>query len=288
MWSYDRRASDLDRAEAGAVASRAMTTKTTPTEQENARTLEPVSRLIVALDVPGEAAAMRLVERLAGSVGLFKIGLELFTRVGPGIVERVRTAAGPGTGIFLDLKFHDIPNTVERAVRAAADLGVEMLTVHTSGGSEMLNAAVRGARSGDRVGPTVLGVTVLTSSTDATLREIGVGATSAADVPAQVVRLARLGVAAGLGGLVASPLEVGPLRTAFAGAPLRLVIPGVRPAWAAEQGDQRRVMTPGEAVAAGADFLVMGRPITGQEDPRAAARRVVEEIAATLNTKPAG
>ncbi len=258
--------------------------KTITAEHLNAQVLSPRSRLIVALDVPGETRALRLVDRLAGTAGLFKIGLELFTRAGPAIVARVRAAAGPECGIFLDLKFHDIPNTVERAVRAATELGVEMLTVHTAGGSEMLSAALRGAGKG---GPVVLGVTVLTSSTDATLREIGVAADSPADVPAQVVRLARLGVAARLGGLVASPLEIQPLRAALAGAPLRLVIPGVRPTWAAEHGDQSRVMTPGEAIAAGADYLVLGRPITGQDDPHAAACRIVDEIAAALTANPA-
>ena len=247
--------------------------------------LKARDRLIVALDVPGEAPALRLVEQLAGTVGCFKIGLELFTRTGPGIVERIRTLAEEGTSIFLDLKFHDIPNTVERAVRAACELGVDMLTLHAGGGSEMLRAAVRGvANSGSGgVRALLLGVTVLTSSTGETLRETGVPAHADDDLAGQVLRLARLGVAAGLGGLVASPLEIRPLRLAFADAPpVRLVIPGVRPAWAAEPGDQRRVMTPADAIAAGADYLVVGRPITGQGDPAAAARRVVEEIAGAV------
>ncbi|MBV9127722.1 MAG: orotidine-5'-phosphate decarboxylase [Verrucomicrobia bacterium] len=236
-------------------------------------------RLIVALDVGGEPAALRLVERLAGEVGIFKIGLELFTLAGPGIVARVR-AAGGGAGIFLDLKFHDIPNTVERAVRAATSLGVEMLTLHASGGGEMLRAAVRGSAGGEAPAagrPLLLGVTVLTSSNAGTLRELGLEAPTENAVATQVVRLARLAQGAGLGGLVASPLEIDPLRAAV-GPSLRLVIPGVRPIWAAEAGDQRRVLTPSEAVAAGADFLVVGRPITGATDPVEAARRVVEEI----------
>lgn len=247
--------------------------------------MEPLTsreRLIVALDVGGEAAALRMVELLAGTAGFFKIGLELFTLAGPAVVGRVRAVAGPDTGIFLDLKFHDIPNTVGRAVASAVELGVELLTVHLGGGAAMLAAAVRGAAApgggdGGRRSPRVLGVSVLTSSTEETLRETGVEHGSVAD---QVLRLARLGVTAGVGGLVASPLEIAPLRQAF-GPGLRLVIPGVRPAWASVGlgDDQRRVLSPREALAAGADHLVIGRPITGAVDPRTAAGRVLEELA---------
>ena len=229
-------------------------------------------RLIVALDVGGELPALRMAERLAGTAGFFKIGLELFVSAGPGIVGRVRAAAGPEAGIFLDLKFHDIPNTVERAVRMAAGLGVEMLTVHLGGGEAMLRAAARGAGED---GPLVLGVSVLTSSTEATLRETGITESS---VEVQVTRLARLGAAARVGGFVASPYEVVGLRQEFGPGP-RLVIPGVRPA-GSDAGDQRRTMTPAEALAAGADYLVIGRPITGTSDPRAAAERILEEMAA--------
>lgn len=235
-------------------------------------------RLIVALDVGGETPALRMAELLAGTAGFFKVGLELFTAAGPGIIARLRAAAGPEAGIFLDLKFHDIPNTVERATRAAAALGVDLLTVHLGGGSEMLRAAARGAAGAG--GPlVVLGVSVLTSSTAETLRETGVGA-DAADgaVGTQVLRLAGLGAAAGIGGFVASPHEVGALRREFGPGP-RLVIPGVRPAGSAA-GDQRRTMTPGEALAAGADHLVIGRPISGAGDPRAAAERILGEMAA--------
>lgn len=276
-------ATALDQCDACALASRPMESPAAAA----ARNPSPRDRLIVALDVPGEEPALRLVEALAGSVGLFKIGLELFTRVGPSIVARVR-AAGAGAGIFLDLKFHDIPNTVERAVRSALELGVDMLTVHASGGGEMLRAAVRGAGSPERAatGPLLLGVTVLTSSTEATLLEIGVSAPGSADVVAQVVRLAQLGAGSGLGGLVASPLEIRPLRAALAGQPLALVIPGVRPAWAADAGDQKRVLTPGEAIAAGADYLVVGRPITGHRNPADAAKMIVEEITGACGVAP--
>ena len=236
-------------------------------------------RLIVALDVGGELPALRMAETLAGTTGFFKVGLELFVSAGPGIVSRVRAAAGPDAGIFLDLKFHDIPNTVERAVRMAAGLGVEMLTVHLGGGTEMLRAAVRGAGAGAGEGaagaPLVLGVSVLTSSTVETLRETGVAEGVA--VEAQVTRLARLGTVAGVGGFVASPHEVAGLRRDFGPGP-RLVIPGVRPT-GSDAGDQRRTMTPAEALAAGADHLVIGRPITGDPDPRAAAERILEEMA---------
>lgn len=230
-------------------------------------------RLIVALDVGGETPALRMAETLAGVAGFLKIGLELFVAAGPGIVRRVREAAGPDVGIFLDLKFHDIPNTVERATRAAAGLGVEMLTVHLGGGTAMLRAAVRGA-DGKAL---VLGVSVLTSSTVETLRETGVAGSGVED---QVTRLGGLGVAAGVGGFVASPLEVTALRRAFGTGP-RLVIPGVRPA-GSDAGDQRRTMTPAEAITAGADHLVIGRPITGDPDPRAAAERILAEMAAVL------
>lgn len=221
----------------------------------------------MALDAPDEAGALRLVERLAGGIGYYKIGLELFTRGGPGIVGKVRQTAGP-CGIFLDLKFHDIPHTVRGAVRSAAALGVEMLTVHLAGGRAMLAAAAENA--GDAL---VLGVSVLTSLDAAALAETGV----AGEVEPQVRRLARLGAESGVRGVVASPREIRALRTEF-GAGLTIVTPGVRPTWAAGGDDQRRVMTPGDAVRAGADFLVIGRPITGSADPAGAAARVAEEI----------
>lgn len=221
----------------------------------------------MALDAPDEAGALRLAERLAGTVGCYKIGLEVFTRCGPGIVGRVREAAGP-CGIFLDLKFHDIPNTVRGAVRSAGALGVDMLTVHLGGGGAMLKAAAENAG-----GALVLGVSVLTSLDAEALKETGVDA----GVESQVLRLARLGQASGVRGVVASPQEIRALRAEFGGG-VTIVTPGVRPAWAAGADDQRRVMTPGEAMRAGADYLVIGRPITGAADPREAAARIAGEM----------
>ena len=227
-------------------------------------------KIIVPLDVPGAAEAVRLVGELSGIISFYKIGLELFTRCGPGIVTEVRAAAGEGCRIFLDLKLHDIPNTVLHAIRAAAALGVDMLTVHLSGGGAMLRAAASEAE-GKLL---LLGVSVLTSSDEATLRETGV----AGSVEAQVLRLAALGVESGLRGVVASPLEIRALR-AHLGDDLKLVIPGVRPATAeGVADDQRRVLTPRQAMQAGADFLVIGRPITAHGNPREAARKIVDEI----------
>ena len=186
-------------------------------------------------------------------------------------------AEGTACRIFLDLKLHDIPNTVGRAVRAAAALGVDMLTVHLSGGGAMLRAAAEQAPPG----MLLLGVTVLTSSDARTLREIGV----ADNVEAQVLRLADLGVQNGLLGVVASPLETAALRQRH-GARVKIVTPGVRPRWTTgKQDDQRRVLTPGQAIRAGADYLVIGRPISEAPDPGEAARRVAEEIAASLSSE---
>ena len=229
-------------------------------------------KIILPLDVPDEKSALRLIDQLAGQVSFYKIGLELFIRCGPGIVDRVKAAAKIANGedgrVFLDLKLHDIPNTVAGAVRSVGTMGVDMLTVHLSGGSSMLRAA--SAEAGSTL---LLGVSVLTSSDANTLQETGVvGA-----VDEQVVRLAQLGVDTGLRGVVASPQEVGALRARFGGA-LTVVTPGVRPSWAGGD-DQRRVLTPRQAVEAGADYLVIGRPITAQVDPAAAAARIVEEIA---------
>ena len=230
-------------------------------------------KIILPLDVADEAAALRLAQQLAGVISFYKVGLELFTRCGPAIVEKIRNAADTGGApvrIFLDLKFHDIPNTVAGAVRAAAALRVDFLTVHLAGGAAMLRAAA--AEAGN--GPRLLGVTVLTSNDEETLRETGV----TPGVADQVMRLAELGFGAALRGVVASPHEIGALRERF-GHELTIVTPGVRPlASAGSPDDQRRVMTPGQAVAAGADYLVIGRPITARPDPRAAAERIVSEM----------
>lgn len=229
--------------------------------------------IIVALDVPDANRALELAARLAPVVGAVKIGKELFTAAGP---ELVRAMRATGVPVFLDLKFHDIPNTVARAVEAAVRLDVQMLTIHTSGGAAMMQAAVRAADEAaakqGRPAPLVLGVTVLTSLDDAALAEIGVASPAAA----QVERLARLAVRSGLRGLVCSPLELPVLRPVLP-AEVRLVTPGIRPA-GTEAGDQKRTLGPREAVAAGADWLVIGRPILVAPDPRAAAEAILASL----------
>lgn len=229
--------------------------------------------IIVALDVPEAGRAVDLASRLAPHVGAVKVGKELFTAAGPDIVRRLRAT---GTRVFLDLKFHDIPNTVAGAVRAAVGLDVQMLTLHASGGLAMLQAAQQAAvETANRLGlepPLLLGVTVLTSLNDAALAEVGIPGPLAA----QVERLARLSVAAGLPGLVCSPHELPVLRR-LVPDPVQLVTPGIRPP-AAEPDDQRRVMTPAEAIAAGANWLVIGRPITAAADPVSAAVAIHRQI----------
>ncbi len=225
-------------------------------------------RLIVALDVPGATQALHLVASLGDSVSTFKIGKQLFTAAGPSLVREVVSS---GRKVFLDLKFHDIPNTVGSAVKSAAELGVSMLTVHASGGSKMLKAAAEAAAQSSAQ-PMVLAVTVLTSLTDADLQEIGVNG----NVLTQVLRLGALARAAGCGGLVASAREAGELRREL-GEGFAIVTPGVRPAGAAV-GDQARVVTPGDAIAAGATHLVVGRPIIEAADPAKAAAEIVAEI----------
>jgi orotidine-5'-phosphate decarboxylase len=224
------------------------------------------SKIIVALDVPTAEEALRLVRDLSGVVSFFKIGLQLYTAEGPQIVAGVRAS---GASVFLDLKLHDIPNTVGKAVSAAANLGVAMLTVHLSGGSKMLSAAAADCPPNLML----LGVTVLTSSTAETLRETGVESS----VEDQAIRLAKLGASAGVGGLIASPHELSALRQAVGDA-MYIITPGVRPAWAAAD-DQKRFTTPREALIRGANYLVIGRPITAQPNPREAAQRIIDEIA---------
>ena len=223
-------------------------------------------RIIVALDTDSPRGAMDVVSALSGEVGLFKVGMELFPRGGPDLVRRIREA---GADVFLDLKFHDIPNTVAGAVRSAAAMGVRFATVHASGGRAMLAAAAEAAKG---TGTTLLAVTVLTSLDDADLAEIGFSATAAA----AVLRLAGIAAAQGIGGIVCSAREVAEVRRA-AGAGAVLVTPGVRLAEDAA-GDQKRVVTPFDAVRAGADYLVVGRPVTRAADPVAAARRFAAEM----------
>jgi len=222
-------------------------------------------KIIVALDVPTRQKALELVEQLRAEISFFKIGLQLYTAEGP---EIVRAVLATGAKVWLDLKLYDIPNTVARAVESASTLGVQMLTIHLTGGSEMIRAATA-ARTG---GTLLLGVTVLTSSTEQALREIGI----TDSVEDQVIRLAELGVQAGIDGVVASPHEIKTLRREF-GDRIKIAVQGIRPSWA-DPGDQKRFMTPGEALKAGADYIGIGRPITGHAQPHEAVRKVIEEL----------
>ncbi len=230
--------------------------------------------IIVALDVPSADQALKLAEQVAPAVGAFKIGKELFVAAGPDIVKRVRAT---GASVFLDLKFHDIPNTVAKAVASAARLDVQMLTIHTSGGSEMMRAAEKSANETAKAlgteAPLVLGVTVLTSMDSPALSEIG----CLPNVGHQVERLAALAVQSGLRGLVCSPLEIMALRQILP-AHIQLVTPGIRTG-AEKADDQKRTLSPREAMQAGASWLVVGRPIYAAENPRAAAESILQSLA---------
>jgi orotidine-5'-phosphate decarboxylase len=229
---------------------------------------DPRQKLIVALDVSTAAAAHKIVAALGESASIYKVGMQLYTAEGPQIV---RDLVGAGRRVFLDLKYHDIPNTVASAVHEAAQLGVSMLTVHASGGSKMLRAAVDAATA---TNPEliVLGVTVLTSMDQNDLEKIGMSGT----VQDEVLRLAGLALASGCKGIVTSAREASRLR-AVLGHNFALVTPGVRPAGAGH-GDQVRVVTPAEAIAAGASHIVVGRPITEAADPAAEARAILGQI----------
>ena len=225
--------------------------------------------LILALDVPTREAAAPILRQLRGQLRWVKIGLQMFTAYGPNYVREV---AGMGFNIFLDLKLHDIPNTVAKAVESLGPLPIQMLTLHTAGGGEMMRAA-KAAQQKTNPNLLLLGVTVLTSTDDAGLREIGINATS----PDQVARLGQLAADSGLRGLVCSPLEVAMLRQQLP-AGIQLITPGIRPASEAGSDDQKRVMTPADAARAGSTYIVVGRPILQAADPAAAARSILAEL----------
>lgn len=228
--------------------------------------------IIFPLDVPTLDAAKPFVSMLAGHVGMFKVGLELFIRSGPEVIRYIRSETD--AGIFLDLKLHDIPATVERAMGSVAELGVDLVTVHCGESSEMLTAAAAGARGRVRV----LGVTVLTSTSEEDLKRSG----HCVSLSELVDRRAAMAKSAGLDGIVCSGLEVGNIKARF-GKEFLCVTPGIRPAFGSVGGDdQARVCTPGSAVASGSDYLVIGRPIRDAETPGQMAQRIAEEISAVL------
>jgi orotidine-5'-phosphate decarboxylase len=243
-------------------------------------------KLILALDFPSLDLALETAQSLSSVVGIFKINIHLFTAEGPPAVEKLN---GLGPGIFLDLKFHDIPNTVKGAVASAIALpGVQLLDVHALGGLEMMRAAVKArdeAKGANSAVPKLLAITVLTSMDNAALRGVGI----AGPASKRVVQLARLAKKAGMDGVVASPQEVWAIRRAC-GRDFLIVVPGIRPVVGGgpadgrkrKTDDQARIATPAEAIRAGADYLVIGRPITGAPDPEAAARAILEEISSAL------
>jgi orotidine-5'-phosphate decarboxylase len=232
--------------------------------------ISPRERLIVALDVSSSAEAQKIVSSLGESVQTYKVGMQLFTAAGPQIV---RDLVAAGRKVFLDLKYHDIPNTVSSAIREAAQLGVSMLTVHAAGGSKMLQAAVQSA-SPDL---NILAVTVLTSMDDSDIHEIGFQD----EMRDQVMRLASLAIHAGCAGVVSSAREAQMLRSKL-GDKFLLVTPGIRPAGSAA-GDQARIVTPADAMSAGASHIVVGRPITAASDPVAQAERILHEMEPQLS-----
>jgi orotidine-5'-phosphate decarboxylase len=234
---------------------------------------DPRQNLIVALDVSSAAAAQEIVAAVGVSALTYKVGMQLYTAEGPSIV---RDLVASGRRVFLDLKYHDIPNTVAAAVREAAGLGVSMLTIHAAGGGKMIHAAVEAARS---VSPAlmVLGVTVLTSMDEQDLEKVGVHG----HLSDQVLRLAGLALTSGCHGVVASALEAAELRDEL-GKHFLIVTPGVRPA-GKDHGDQSRVVTPSQAIAAGATYIVVGRPITGAPNPGAEARAILEQMSLAVS-----
>ena len=233
--------------------------------------MTPIDRILVPLDTDDVAWAAKLAAQLKGYVGGVKLGKQFFTANGPFGVNKIACVGHP---IFMDLKFHDIPNTVASAVRSLHRLQPFMLNVHASGGGAMMKAAVAANKEAKETRPLLLGVTMLTSLSECDLKEIGVSS----DSGQQVVRLAKLAQDCGLDGVVCSPLEITLLRKAC-GDEFKLVVPGVRPSWASSN-DQKRFATPAEAITRGADYLVIGRPITAADDPVNAAARIGEELAA--------
>ena len=229
-----------------------------------------MAELIVALDVQTREEAVAQVKRIGDGVGFYKIGLELFTAEGPDVVKAVKDL---GKKIFLDLKFHDIPRTVERAVRSGGKLGVDLMTIHSVGGKAMIKAAADAAAEFGSAGPKILAVTVLTSLDRSDLEDVGIQGREPAD---QVVAMAKFATDNGAHGLVCSPLEVAKLSASLKSGTL-FVTPGVRPA-GAQVGDQKRVATPADAVRGGATHLVVGRPILAAEDPVAAAKAILAEM----------
>lgn len=236
--------------------------------------LRAAGRLVLALDIDSDRDALGIVDELKDAVGLFKVGHQLFTAYGPDIVRRI---IGRGGRVFLDLKYHDIPNTVARASAEAVRLGASIFNVHALGGLDMMKAAAESAKeTADKLGvpaPLVLAVTVLTSMDERSLRkELKI----ARSLQREVSHLARLARRAGMHGVVASPQEIKMLRRAVRGE-FVILTPGVRPVWAGRD-DQKRIMTPAEAVAAGANYIVIGRPVLKAEDRRAAVEKILEEI----------
>ncbi len=232
------------------------------------------NKLIVALDVDSAAEARELVSALRGIAGMFKIGSRLFTAAGPSLVKEI---VGSGEQVFLDLKYHDIPNTVAQAGVEATRLGVSIFNIHAMGGREMMrrtaDAVTDCAETEGMARPIVIGVTALTSANAETLQEIGID-----EKPTELVsRLALLAKESGMDGVVASPQEIGLVRAAVRNQPFVIVTPGIRPV-GADHLDQKRVTTPGEAIAAGADYIVVGRPILSAPDPVATARRILEDM----------
>jgi orotidine-5'-phosphate decarboxylase len=248
-------ANDIFHAQPGAVQTASAST-------------DPRDRLIVALDVPSADAAMDLVDRLQGTCRWFKVGMELYYAAGNAVIDRL---VQRGFSVFLDLKLHDIPNTVAGAVRSVAGTGASLLTIHAGGGEQMMRAAAQAAIAPNA--PELLAVTVLTSMDAAELTAVGVPTPPAE----QVLRLARLAKISGVTGLVCSPEEVAAVRQAM-GPSARLVVPGIRPAGHTASDDQRRVATPAETIARGASMLVVGRPITQATDPAKAAAAILAEI----------